>query len=94
MFRESTDGAATAQGHAAARRHRSTVSIELITTAALAISTVVAVTAVSIGIARTDAIGTVAAGEGAPIAIALFVALLIAAIGTFTAIAAVDPARV
>jgi hypothetical protein len=92
MFRELIDGASTAHGHAAAPRQRSTTPIELITTAALAISTVVAVTAVSIGIARADTIGTVAAGEGASIAIALFMALLLAAIGTFTAIAAIDPA--
>ena len=37
-----------------ARKHRSILFVELVTTAALALSTAVAVTAVSIGMARAD----------------------------------------
>jgi hypothetical protein len=65
--------------------------VELITTAALALSTAVAVTAVSIGIARADVIGTVAKGDSAPFAIALFIGLLLSAMGGFTALVATDP---
>jgi hypothetical protein len=76
---------------ACAPRHRSIAFIELITTAALALSTAVAVTAVSIGIARADVVGTVAKGDGAPFAIVLFIGLLLSAMGALTAIMAVDP---
>jgi hypothetical protein len=54
--------------------------IELIITAALALSTVVAVTAVSLGIARAEVAGAVAKGDGLPLAIALSIALLLTAI--------------
>jgi hypothetical protein len=93
MFRKSADGTGPKHGRAAPPRHRPIASIELITTAALALSTVVAVAAVSIGIARADAIGAVQAVQDAPVAIAVFIGLLLSAMGTFTAIAAVDPAR-
>jgi len=43
--------------------HRSVAFVELITTAALALSTAVAVTAVSIGIARADVVGAAAKGR-------------------------------
>jgi hypothetical protein len=45
--------------------------VELIATGALALSTVVAATAVSIGIARADAFGMRADSDSAPLAIAL-----------------------
>ena len=93
MFREPAVGAGGERGHAAGPRHRPIASIELITTAALAISTVIAVTAVSIGIARADAIAAVATGDRTPFAVALLIGLLVAAMGTCTAIAAADPAR-
>ena len=83
----------TEQGHAAAPRHRSIAFVELITTAALLLSTAVAVTAVSIGIARADTIGTIAKGGGAPLAIALFIGLLLSAMGGFTAMMAATPPR-
>jgi hypothetical protein len=73
-----------------ATRHRSITYVELITTAALALSTAIAVTAVSIGIARADVIGTVAKGDGAPLAIAIFVGLLLSGMGGLTAIMARD----
>jgi hypothetical protein len=79
-------------GHDAPRacgpKHRSIACVELITTAALALSTAVAVTAVSIGIARADAVGAVTNGDGAPFAIALFLGLLLSGMGGLTAIMA------
>jgi hypothetical protein len=71
--------------HACTPRHRSIAFVELITTAALALSTAVAVTAVSIGIARADVVGSMAKGNGAPFAVALLIALLLSAAGALTA---------
>jgi hypothetical protein len=76
---------------ACAPRHRSIAFVELITTAALALSTAVAVTAVSIGIARADVIGSAAKGNSAPFAIALLIGLLLSAMGALTAGMAVGP---
>jgi hypothetical protein len=67
--------------------------VELLTTAALAVSTAVAVTAVSIGIARADVIGGAAQGEGAHFAVALFLGLLLSGMGGLTAIMANDHRR-
>jgi hypothetical protein len=71
-------------------KHKNVACVELITTAALALSTAVAVTAVSIGIARADVIGSVAKGDSAPFAIALFIGLLLSAMGGLTALVATD----
>jgi hypothetical protein len=68
------------------RKRRSIALVELITTASLALSTAVAVTAVSLGIARADVLGSVVKGYGAPFAIALIVGLLLSAMGGLTAI--------
>ena len=76
-----------------APRHRSITLVELIITAALALSTAVAVTAVSIGIARADVVDAVTKGDGVPLAIALCIALLLAAMGGLTAIVVGDPRR-
>jgi hypothetical protein len=70
---------------ACAPRHRSIAFVELITTAALALSTAVAVTAVSIGIARAEAVGAVGKGDSATFAIALLIGLLLSALGALTA---------
>ena len=67
--------------------------IELITTAALALSTAVAATAVSIGIARADVLGAVTHGDTTPLAIALCFGLLLATMGVFTALVALAPRR-
>jgi hypothetical protein len=61
--------------------------VELITTVALALSTVVAATAVSIGIARADVFGMHVAGDS-PLAIALLIGLLLLVMGGLTAIMA------
>ena len=57
-----------------APRHRSITLVELIITAALALSTAVAVTAVSLGMARADVVGAMTNGDGTPLAIALCIA--------------------
>jgi hypothetical protein len=74
---------------ACAPRHRSIAFVELITTVALALSTAVAVTAVSIGIARAEVVGAVAKGDSATFAVALLVGLLLSALGALTAIMAI-----
>jgi hypothetical protein len=76
-----------------APKHKNVACIELFTTAALALSTAVAVTAVSIGIARADVIGTVAKGDSAPFAIALFIGLLLSAMGGLTVLVATEPRK-
>jgi hypothetical protein len=63
----------------------------LITTAALALSTAVAVTAVSIGIARADVVGAMANGDSTPFAVALFIGLLLSAMGGLTAVLVASP---
>jgi glycerol uptake facilitator-like aquaporin len=65
--------------------------VELITTAGLAVSTAVAVTAVSIGIARADVFGLHTDGDPAPLAIALLIGLLLLAMGGLTAFMADSP---
>jgi hypothetical protein len=79
--------------HGPLPRHRPIALVELITTVALALSTAVAVTAVSIGIARADVVDAVARGDGVPLAIALCITLLLAVMGGLTAIVARDPRR-
>ena len=75
--------------HGPPPRHRPIALVELITTVALALSTAVAVTAVSIGIARADVVvDAVTKGDGVPLAIALGIALLLAAMGGLTPIVA------
>jgi hypothetical protein len=76
---------------ACALKHRSIAFVQLITTAALALSTAVAVTAVSIGMARADVIGAVAKGDSTPFAIALLIGLLLSAMGGLSALVASDP---
>jgi F0F1-type ATP synthase membrane subunit a len=76
-----------------ASKHRTVAAVELIATVALALLTLVAVTAVSIGIARADVFGAHADADPAPFAIALFIGLLLSAMGGLTAIMAGEPAR-
>lgn len=76
-----------------APKHRSIAFVELITTAALALSTAIAVTAVSIGMARADVLGAVTSGDRTAFAIALFFGLLLSAMGALTAIMAGAPQR-
>jgi hypothetical protein len=93
MSRKLTNYGGVEQEHrqACAPRHLTIAFVELITTAALALSTAVAVTVVSIGIARADVVGSVAKGNSAPFALALLIGLLLSAMGVLTAIMAVGP---
>jgi hypothetical protein len=76
-----------------APKRRSIAAVELLTTAALAVSTAVAVTAVSIGIARAEVLGVMTQGDATPFAIALSFVLLLSAMGVLTAIIALGPRR-
>jgi hypothetical protein len=76
-----------------ALKRRSITAVELLATAALALSTAVAVTAVSIGIARADVLGVMTHGDATPLAIALSFVLLLSAMGVLTAIIALGPRR-
>src|SRR5947208_11595834 len=78
---------------AAAQKRGSIAFVELITTAALALSTAVAATAVSIGIARADVLGAVTHGDTTPLAIALCFGLLLVAMGALTAVVALASRR-
>jgi len=59
---------------------------ELLMIIALAVCLVVALTAVSFGMARADTLGTIADGRGGAIAVATLLALLIAGMGGITAV--------
>lgn len=72
-------------------RRRPVALVELIATLSLALSTVVAVTAVSIGIGRADVFGMRADGDTAPFAIALLIGLLLLAMAGLTAVMAGGP---
>jgi hypothetical protein len=72
-------------------RERPVAWVELIATVALALSTVVAATAVSIGIARADVFGLRIDVHPAPLAIALLIGLLLLAMGGLTALMANGP---
>ena len=72
-------------------RKRPVAWVEWIATVSLALSTVVAATAVSIGIARADVFGLRADGDAAPLAIALLIGLLLLAMGGLTAFMATGP---
>lgn len=71
---------------------RRSTGIELFATVALAValavSLVIAATAVSIGMARAQALGAVSHGDCTPLALALYLGLLMAGMGALTAIAA------
>jgi hypothetical protein len=67
--------------------------VQLITTGALALSTLVAVTAVSIGIARADVPGALANADGAAFAIAVLLGSLLSGMGGLAAVIAEDRKR-
>jgi len=67
---------------------RRSAGIELLATVALAVSLVIAATAVSIGMARAQAFGAVPHSDGTPFAIAVFLALALTGMGGLTAVAA------
>jgi hypothetical protein len=72
-------------------RKRPAAVVELIATVGLALSTVVAVTAVSIGIARAEVFTVGMASDSASLATGLLVALLLVSLGGLTAVMADHP---
>jgi hypothetical protein len=78
---------------APAPKQRPLACVELIATVALALSTLIAVTVVSIGIARADVFGAHPDTDAASFAIALFIGVLLSAMGGLTALTAGDGAR-
>ena len=95
MTRKSTGGTASRrESHQPpTSERRATAGVALLISAALAVSTAVAATAVSIGIARADVAGVAANGDGASLAVALGIGLLISALGGLTAVAVRRPQR-
>ena len=67
-------------------------TLALIATAALAISTVIAVTVVSIGIARAEMLSA-AQSDDARLAVAVFLGIVFAGMGGLTAVTAFSQAR-
>ena len=63
------------------------VGVELIATMALVVCLIIAVTAVSIGMARAQALATIDRYDHTPFAVALFFGALMAGMGGLTAIA-------
>jgi hypothetical protein len=66
---------------------RRRAGIELLATLSLAVSLIVAATAVSIGVARAQVSGVVHHSDGAPLALAIFLGLMLTAMGGLTAVA-------
>ena len=91
MFVESSCGSEREARRPCASTPRPIAFLELITTAALALSTAIAVTAVSIGIARANVAGAVASGDSTPFAVVRFIGLLLSAMGGLTAVLATGP---
>ena len=75
------------------REHRNAAIAELVTTVALVLCTLVAVTVVSVGIARADVVGNVIDNEGGLFAIALVLGLLFIGMGGLTILSLPHPHR-
>jgi len=80
----SNSGFAAPAGRALGNERRSAVLAELIATVVLALSTIVAVTAVSVGIACANVAGNVIDNEGSLFTIALLLGLIFIAMGGLT----------
>jgi hypothetical protein len=70
---------------------RRNAGVELIATVALAVSLIIAATAVSIGMAHAQPLGAAGDGDGAPLAVAVFLGAVMAGMGGLTAMAARAP---
>jgi hypothetical protein len=71
-------------GRALGNERRTVVLAELLTIVGLALSTIVAATVVSVGIARANVVGNVIDNEGSLFAVALVLGLIFIAIGGLT----------
>ncbi|HEY1474689.1 MAG TPA: hypothetical protein VGF53_11470 [Pseudolabrys sp.] len=67
------------------RERRKVVLAELVAILGLALSTIVAVTVVSVGIARANVVGNVIDNEGSVFTLALLLGLIFIAVGGLTA---------
>jgi uncharacterized membrane protein YuzA (DUF378 family) len=72
-------------GRALGRERRRVAVAELVATIALALCTLVAVTVVSVGIARADIVGNVVGHESSLFGVALVLGLLFIAVGGISA---------
>ncbi len=70
-----------------ARKRRRIAFTQLLLTLALALSTVIALTAVSIGMARASTLGALIANDNGSIGVALLLGAALAAMAVFTAAA-------
>jgi hypothetical protein len=68
-------------GRSLGNEHRTVAFAELATIVALALSTIVAATAVSVGIARANVVGNVIDNEGSLFTVALLLGLIFIALG-------------
>lgn len=84
-------GSGEADAGARSQQPKPVALVELIATLALALCTLIAVTAVSIGIARADVFGVQPDGSGESLAVALFVGLTLSTMACLTAVMADDP---
>jgi hypothetical protein len=73
-------------GRALGDERRIAALAELVATAALALSTVVAVTAVSVGIARADAAGAAIGSDHGVFSVALLLGLIFFGVGGYAAL--------
>ena len=80
----SNSGFTPPAGSALGNERRSAAIAELIATVVLALSTIVAVTVVSVGIARANVAGNVIDNEGSLFTIALLLGLVFIAMGGLT----------
>jgi heme/copper-type cytochrome/quinol oxidase subunit 3 len=75
------------------RERRNAAIAELVTTIALALSTLLVVTVVSVGIAHADVVGNVIDNESSLFAIALLLGLLFIGMGGLTIVSLPHPHR-
>lgn len=73
-------------GRALDRKRRTVALAELVAIVGLALSTIVAVTVVSVGIARANVVGNVIDNEGSVFTVALLLGLIFIAMGGLTAL--------
>jgi hypothetical protein len=69
---------------------RRRAGVELFATLSLAVSLIIAATAVSIGVARAQPFGPAHHSDGAPLALAIFLGVIFAGMGGLTAMAACE----
>ncbi len=79
-----TSGFTAPNGHALGNKRRSVALAELVAIVGLALSTIVAATVVSVGIARASVVGNVIDNEGSLFTIALLLGLIFIAMCSLT----------